>query len=163
MGPISNIPALAQIMAWHQSGDKPLSEPMMVSLLMHICITQPRWVNALYGMNCGHCQYPKVAAYTCFCPNHTPACYQMYWLEKARWQVSSLWCHNQTMWTFGLHLCFLFLIHQCLFMMLPVQKNKTVWLNWNIVLLMCEFIFMVPEKISNAKILSYFSCTIQTN
>ena len=28
-GPISNIPALIQIMAWHRTGDKPLSEPMM--------------------------------------------------------------------------------------------------------------------------------------
>ena len=31
-GPISNISALVQIMAWHPSGDKPLSEPMMASL-----------------------------------------------------------------------------------------------------------------------------------
>ena len=31
-GPINNNPALVQIMAWHRSGDKPLSEPMMVSL-----------------------------------------------------------------------------------------------------------------------------------
>ena len=29
-GPINNIPALVQIMAWRRSGDKPLSEPMMV-------------------------------------------------------------------------------------------------------------------------------------
>ena len=37
---INNIPALVQIiMAWRQPGDKPLSEPMMVSFLMHICIT----------------------------------------------------------------------------------------------------------------------------
>ena len=35
-GPINNIPALAQIMAWRRSGDKPLSKPMMVSLLTHI-------------------------------------------------------------------------------------------------------------------------------
>ena len=44
-GPINNIPALVQIMAWHRSGDKPLSEPMMVSLLTHICVTRPQWVN----------------------------------------------------------------------------------------------------------------------
>ena len=44
-GPINNIPALVQIMAWRQSGDKPLSEPMMVSLMMHICVTRPQWVN----------------------------------------------------------------------------------------------------------------------
>ena len=46
-GPIDNIPALVQIMAWHRSGDKPLSEPMMVSLLTHICVTRPQWVNSL--------------------------------------------------------------------------------------------------------------------
>ena len=42
---IDNIPALVQIMAWRQADDKPLSEPMMVMLLMHICITRPQWVH----------------------------------------------------------------------------------------------------------------------
>ena len=32
--PITNIPALVQIMAWRRPGDKPLSEPMTVSLLI---------------------------------------------------------------------------------------------------------------------------------
>ena len=32
-------------MAWRRSGDKPLSETMMVSLLTHICVTRPQWVN----------------------------------------------------------------------------------------------------------------------
>ena len=32
-------------MAWRRPGDKPLSEPMMVSLLTHICVTRPQWVN----------------------------------------------------------------------------------------------------------------------
>ena len=41
-GPIIIIPALGQIMAWRRPGDKPLSEPMMVSLLTHICITRPQ-------------------------------------------------------------------------------------------------------------------------
>ena len=44
-GPINNIPALVQIMAWRRPGDKPLSEPMMVSLLTHICVNQHQWVN----------------------------------------------------------------------------------------------------------------------
>ena len=43
--PINNIPALVQIMAWRRPGDKPLSEPMMVCLLTHICVTRPQWVN----------------------------------------------------------------------------------------------------------------------
>ena len=47
MGPINNIPALVQIMAWHRPGDKPLPERMMVSLLTHICVTRPQWVNTM--------------------------------------------------------------------------------------------------------------------
>ena len=44
-GPINNIPALVQIMAWRRQGDKPLSETMMVRLPTHICVTLPQWVN----------------------------------------------------------------------------------------------------------------------
>ena len=46
---INNIPALVQIMAWRRLGDKPLSEPMMVNLLTHICVTRPQWVNGNHG------------------------------------------------------------------------------------------------------------------
>ena len=42
---INDIPSLVQIMARRRPGDKPLSEPMMVSLLTHICVTRPQWVN----------------------------------------------------------------------------------------------------------------------
>ena len=48
-GQINNIPALVQIMAWRRPGDKLLSEPMMVSLLTHICVTRPQWVNFAPG------------------------------------------------------------------------------------------------------------------
>ena len=44
-GLINNIPALVQIMAWRLPGNKPLSEPMMVNLLTHICVLRPQWVN----------------------------------------------------------------------------------------------------------------------
>ena len=43
---VNNIPALVQIMAWRRPGDKPLSEAMLVSLLTHICVTRPQWVNS---------------------------------------------------------------------------------------------------------------------
>ena len=39
---INNIPALVLIMAWHRAADKPLSEPMMVKSLTHICVTWPQ-------------------------------------------------------------------------------------------------------------------------
>ena len=57
-GPINDIPALVQIMAWHRPGDKPLSEPMMVILLRHICVTWPQWVNSFFAGICGcHFKY----------------------------------------------------------------------------------------------------------
>ena len=46
-GPINNIPALVQIMAWRRPGDKPLSESVMVSLLTHICVAWPQWGNII--------------------------------------------------------------------------------------------------------------------
>ena len=46
-GPINNIPALVEIMAWRWPGNKPLSEQMMVRLLMHMCITRTQWVSTL--------------------------------------------------------------------------------------------------------------------
>ena len=45
-GPINNIPALVQIMAWRCSGYKPLSKPMIVCLPTHLCVTRPQWVNS---------------------------------------------------------------------------------------------------------------------
>ena len=53
---INNIPTLVQIMAWRRPGDKPLSEPMMVSLLKHIYITRPQWVNLKWiWISCTKC------------------------------------------------------------------------------------------------------------
>ena len=43
-GPINNIPALVHIMTWRRPGDKPLYEPMMISLPTHICVTRPQCV-----------------------------------------------------------------------------------------------------------------------
>ena len=42
--PINDIPSLVQIMAWHCPGIKPISEPMMVGLMTHVCVTRPQWV-----------------------------------------------------------------------------------------------------------------------
>ena len=56
-GPIDNIPALVQIMARRRPGDQPLSEPMMVNLTTHICVTRPQWVNAMRPRQNG-CLFP---------------------------------------------------------------------------------------------------------
>ena len=64
-GWINKTPALVQIMAWRRSGDKPLSEPMMVVLPTHICVTQPQWVNpsnySLSWKPSSVCSYPTMA------------------------------------------------------------------------------------------------------
>ena len=66
-GPINNIPALIQIMAWRRPGDKPLSKTMLASSLTHICVTRPQlvncvarrqWVNKLLA-------YHTITRYTC--------------------------------------------------------------------------------------------------
>ena len=51
--PINNIPALVQIIAWCRPGDKPFSEPIMVTLVMHICVTRPQWVKLLVMRRAG--------------------------------------------------------------------------------------------------------------
>ena len=53
-GPINNIPALVQIMAWRWPGDKPLSEPMMVILQTHICIPRPQWGQQMVACTTEH-------------------------------------------------------------------------------------------------------------
>ena len=58
-GPINNIPALVQIMAWRRPGDKPLFEPMMASLLTHIWVTRPQWANS--QMCLSHCNEDLIA------------------------------------------------------------------------------------------------------
>ena len=67
-GPINNIPALVQKMAWRHPGAKPLSEPKMIfiNLLMHICVTWLQWIM----MDSSPC---------------TSYCYRMTW-----------WCHMVT-------------------------------------------------------------------
>ena len=46
---INNIPALFPILAWRRPDDKPVSEPMVVTLLSHICVTRPQWVNTCFS------------------------------------------------------------------------------------------------------------------
>ena len=46
-GPVSNIPALVQIMAWHRPSDNPLSESMGVSLMTYIGVNRPRQVKQI--------------------------------------------------------------------------------------------------------------------
>ena len=85
MGPINNIPALVQIMAWRRPGDKPLSAPMMITLLTHICITRPRWVkpqwfNTHYTSTQLHLWTPNTQYCNCKFPLHWDNFRQKYYI-----------------------------------------------------------------------------------
>ena len=61
---INTIPAM--IMAWRRPGDKPLSEPMMVSLPTYICVTRPKWLkypsrNEILSDNIRHVCDPRMS------------------------------------------------------------------------------------------------------
>ena len=64
-GPINNIPTLVQIMAWRRPGDKPLSEPMMIISLTHICVARPQWVKHWRELRCTELQYPWFQCTVC--------------------------------------------------------------------------------------------------
>ena len=56
-GPINNNPALVQKMAWRRTGDKPFSNQWWRSLLTHICVIRPQWVE----VNKQLCKYLALA------------------------------------------------------------------------------------------------------
>ena len=75
MSPINNNSSLVQIMAWRRSGDKPVSKPMMVSLLTHICVTRPQWVNSQMRRPCSTSQdSSSIVAFVLFCEFKTCVC-----------------------------------------------------------------------------------------
>ena len=90
--PINNIPALVQIMAWRRWGDKPLSEPMMVSLPTHICVTRPQWVN-------GKSALLQVMAWCCQATIHHlsqcwPRALLRYGATRPQWDKLFTWSPN---------------------------------------------------------------------
>ena len=99
--PINNIPALVQIMDWCRPGDKPLSEPMMVSLLTHICVTRPQWVNGVWH----HLILKVIQKYM------QP--------QNSVWFGRYLFPHTNVMWTK--------MIHPLLSVMSSVQEDKKIF------------------------------------
>ena len=62
---INIIPALVPIMAWRRPGDKPLSGPMMVNLLTHICVTLLQWLNTFH-LHETHNRQPYLSVWVSF-------------------------------------------------------------------------------------------------
>ena len=96
---INNIPALVQIMAWRRPGDKPLSEPTLVSLLTHICVTRPQWVKVNRILRIKPNAFKNVKS------QYAELSLSMFWPSWERWiywqprcwvlNKWGLWCHKQ--------------------------------------------------------------------
>ena len=84
---INNIPSLVQIMAWRRPGDKPLSEPMMVRLLTHICVTRPQWVKAV-AVRCYRVLQDLFALYPIWCLINKLIRHPTIWLVESQNQVT---------------------------------------------------------------------------
>ena len=99
-GPINNIPALVQIMAWRRPGVKPLSEPMMVNLLTHVCVTRPQWVKVMrtHKLSCITMLVDGLATQK---PGHKQS---WYWpCSHGMYQLENGW--HLTGWMFKLFTC----------------------------------------------------------
>ena len=93
-GPINNIPAMVQIMAWRRPGDKPLSEPMVVSLPTHICVARPQWVkpqNRLVEDDpCNHITSMTPCTYT-ICKRSFDKYSKSIWVPLTIWMTIFTW------------------------------------------------------------------------
>ena len=94
--PINYIPALVQIMAWRRPGDKPLSEPMLLILLMDICVTRHQWVNSRRPGDAYIC-ISELSHYwirqwlaTCLVPTH----YLNQWWHIDNWTLRNIFQWN---------------------------------------------------------------------
>ena len=89
-------------MAWRRSGDKPLSEPM-VSLLMHICITQPQKLIMLTCVFLWYVDYSSECCRTCLTTIlHLVLCIEKTFLSMLTKCHDSIW-HNRNQWVNWFH------------------------------------------------------------
>ena len=58
-------------MAWRRPGDKPLSEPMVVRLPTHICVTRPQWVKS-FDVQWWLKRYHYSSAFPTLCEGNPP-------------------------------------------------------------------------------------------
>ena len=104
-GPINSIPALVQIMAWRRPGDKPLSEPVSVSLLTHICVTRPQWVkitcwiilHTYRQMNCHN--MCRTVTWIYVSKNGSHIYIYMYWYYKSAFKANIHICELNFPWS----------------------------------------------------------------
>ena len=87
-GPINKIPALFQIMAWRRPGDKPLSEPMMISIYASpgLNVVMPSWWNQ-FSHHRSHTIDPSLTG-------HTGVGHTVNYSVTGTWSIPHCWIHN---------------------------------------------------------------------
>ena len=111
---------ISQIMAWRRPGDKPLSEPMLVILLTHMCVTRPQWVKWWEQRHVPIIIIFKILKHdTCtfkFLYNHNIiTANQAQWIVITIGSTFTWWtpCHPQRYWMFLRVLINILLCHYC--------------------------------------------------
>ena len=129
--PVNDIPALVQIMSWHRPGDKSLSEPVMVSLLAHIRVTRPEWVN----LNESHYEVPSHHLNHCrHIVNYILRNFSgiLIWIDRFLWKngFENVVCKMLTIFTpspCSLHVSTNHLMSQCLLTSPYQQRRMMRW------------------------------------
>ena len=109
-GPINNIPSLVQVMTWRRPGDKPLSEPMMVSLLKHICVAGPQWVKWVNSvLSCSMYKVLRKKSWVCCSLIGLPSNLSYKSHLSRQWNCWSLRCS----WSIACQCCsnYIFILH----------------------------------------------------
>ena len=114
-GPINNIPTLVQVMAKRHPGDKPLSEPMMVSLSTHICVTRPQWVKVLAWSWIAQwvcewdCTEVDLLLINSFCAGICILYISQHWDGRGTWNKQRVLMHRHQGWNVRHGLCHIYM------------------------------------------------------
>ena len=83
-------------MAWRRPGDKPLSEPILVRSLTHICVTRPQWVKTTHI-------HTSVLPVICNCLSQSQASTNKRWLSASNSIAKALsllqYCNTPSIYT----------------------------------------------------------------
>ena len=88
-------------MAWRRLGDKPLSEPRMESLVTHMCVTRPQWVNSDRPCRFASCSTLYLGSHLYFLKPDSS------WKQQKNTRISDIstplnvslwWSHNIYLW-----------------------------------------------------------------
>ena len=144
--PIDNIQALVQIMACAGLATSHYLKQWWPSLLRHICITRPQWVNTLaprrFGCTFKYVIYAQKHFCISYIGNFQRNCHRLNIKVSHRWQAITTnntdwipWPHIMSPVTNGLTLC----TQHCVL-------ATYWWICWNEMMPHCKYVSFAPKK-----------------